>query len=102
MSSFSSWPPVEVPAETTTTGSVTATTGSAVVVSTEPRRRLLTVFNDAPGYAWLKYGPTCASNDFGLKIAPGGLWEMPKPCHTGSVSLHWDQASGSAYFTQLV
>lgn len=83
------------------TGSVTASNGSIVVLGAEPFRKNLLFYNDAPGPVWIKYGGGAQTNNFSLKMAAGAYWEMPKPPYTGSMTAHWDAASGSLYYTQI-
>ena len=76
-----------------------ASATSIELLSKNPDRRMVTVFNHSGAALFLKMGPTAAVTDFTVKLASGSFYEFSLPIHTGSVSGIWDAAAGHAMIT---
>ena len=78
-----------------TTGSVSATTGSVVVLADNPERKMATFCNDSTATMYLKFGPNASFTDFNVKLLADDYYELPKPVYTGSLSAKWTAVTGS-------
>lgn len=82
--------------------SVSATSGSVVLASSNEIRKSLSVFNDATVSLYLKMGTTASSTSFSLKLAAGGYWESAASIYTGRVDGIWDSSpTGAARITEF-
>ncbi len=89
-------------ATTATLATVTATTGSTTIRSSNAARRGLIVHNDSTnGTLYLALdGSTATTNNYSIKLYPEDRYEM-WPVVTTTVTGIWSAASGSARVTEL-
>lgn len=80
---------------------VTGSTGSTVLMYSNPGGRRVLFFNHHPGALFLKFGNGATVTDFTVKLSSGSYYETPLPVHTGAFTGIWDAAGGRVLITVL-
>lgn len=96
----SPWVTKEQRSSTGTTTSVNDTASSTTLLAANANRLGASVFNDSTVDLYLKCGATASLTSFAIKIAPGGMYEIPFG-YTGIIDGIWaSDASGAARITE--
>lgn len=90
-------------ARTATVTTVASSATSAQVVAANVSRQGLMLYNSDANDCYVKFGTTASATDFTVKIASGGLYEMPNPVvYLGRIDAIWAlDGAGSLHVTEL-
>jgi len=87
--------------DSATVTKVASTIVSTTLAAANTARRGLSIFNDSTANLYVKHGTTAALDDFTVKIAAGGYFELPYLCYTGRIDGIWSAQNGNAFVTEL-
>lgn len=88
------------PAGSTTT-TVSASASVVTLLSANVLRRGASIYNDSAALLYVKMGTGASLSSFTAQISPGGIWPLPFPVYTGSITGIWDTAVGNARVTEI-
>jgi len=80
---------------------VNAAVMSTTLLAANPARRGALFFNDSDAFLYLKLGTVAATNDFTVRLSPGGYYEIPAPIWNGEIDGIWSAATGAVQVTEL-
>lgn len=76
-------------------GTLAASVSSQLVAGVNPQRKALSICVDSPDPAFLNINAPASSAAWLVRIPSYQVYELPKPCPTGSVYIACGSASGS-------
>lgn len=89
-----------LPAATGTQTSPATSTASATILASNALRLGATIYNDAVGSLFVKFGATASATSFAVKMAPGAYYEIPY-AYTGIIDAILDGGTGNARVTEF-
>jgi hypothetical protein len=83
------------PASGATTAVPQTVTNGTVLLAANAARIGATIYNNiSNGFLYIKLGAGATPADWGVKIAPGYVYELPFPAYTGQITGVWSVAGG--------
>jgi len=80
---------------------VTGSTSSQLLLGRDDNRLGLMIYNHANGALFLKLGNGATVTNFTVKLSSGSYYELPRPIHTGSITMIGDAAGGHIMATTM-
>ena len=81
---------------------VPASTSSVMLISNNPDRKMVVIFNDSTSKMYLNLGTPATTSQFKVKLAPQGYFEFTIPIFLGSINAVWDSTDGFAKVSEFV
>jgi hypothetical protein len=82
-------------------GSIAASGGAAQVTGRNPSRKAFSIVVDSPDPVFLNLEAPATSATFLMRIPSYQVYELPKPCPTGSIFIAFGSTSGSVKWMDI-